>query len=65
MPCDCGPDTRKLWEKVRDLMKHHDDLFERFQEVVKERDRLKKENDILFERLGEIAAGQRSETRRG
>ncbi len=38
MPCDCGPDERELWEKVRDQMKHHDETYDRLSKDIKERD---------------------------
>ena len=43
MPCDCGPETRKLWEQVRDLMQHHDQMSDHY----------RAENDALRQRLAE------------
>lgn len=47
MPCDCGPDVRTLWEKVRDLMRHHDETADRLRESQREAAVLREENKTL------------------
>ena len=54
MPCECGPDERQLWERVRDLMTHHDELYDRYQQTLKENRRLKEEQDVLLRKIGEL-----------
>lgn len=53
MPCDCGPETRRLWEQVKDLMEHHDNLYDKWKKTIKERDTLLKENEVLRNMLFE------------
>ena len=59
MPCDCGPDTRRLWEQVRDLMEHHDNLYDQFQKVQQENRQLKEEQQVLLRKIGELTARPR------
>lgn len=55
-PCDCGPDVRSLWEKVRDFMAHHDRVAEQLQQAQKDNVQLRQENDLLTRKLGRLVS---------
>ena len=52
MPCDCdGFPEPSLWERVKRIQDQYDDLYRCHQEVVAERDDLKKRLDTLVDTL--------------
>lgn len=59
MPCDCGPETRSLWEQVRDLMKHHDETYDQLVHQRQLNTELEDENKALRKALAKNEKGDK------